>query len=316
MTIVGLALPQLGPHVTRDVLETFCVRAEDLGYGSLWAQDHFAFVRQPEGGYAGIPGAPMPDAYRQSMTPLELLSFAAAWTSRVRIGTSVLVAGHHRPAPLAKQLATLDVLSSGRLTVGLGVGWFREEQRLSGVDPATRGARMDDFVPALLACWEPGVVSYRGAFFDIPEMEMAPRPVQSPRPPLIAGMWSRAGRRRTVTMFDGWNPAGMPIDRVVRASQELQARRAGGLPRLTVHARIFVVDPRSTAVDPQQALARVVDEVARAAVAGIDEVIVDASFWTEIDRPEGWAALPDRLRPALDAVARTPSRLDLDKSAP
>ncbi len=303
MTAVGLALPQLGPHVSPDVVQAFASRAEQLGFASLWVQDHFAYPLEPEGGYVGIEGEPIPAAYRQILSPLELLSVVAGWTSTVRLGTSVLVAGHHRPAPLAKQLATLDVLSKGRLSVGLGIGWCREEHRMCDVDPATRGARMDDFVPALLRCWEPGPVSYEGAYFQIPPSELLPRPVQRPRPPLLAGMWSRAGRRRTATWFDGWNPAGLPVARVLEMAARLAELRDPGLPPLSIHARVFVADPRSSSGAASLGIDGVTREVVQASAGGIDEVIIDASFWAEVARPEDWVALPERLAPCLEAAA-------------
>ena len=81
MTVVGLALPQLGPHVTAEAVRAVCTRAEDLGFASLWVQDHFAYPLEPAGGYAGVPGARVPERYRHSFSALELLSTAAAWTS-------------------------------------------------------------------------------------------------------------------------------------------------------------------------------------------------------------------------------------------
>lgn len=307
MTAVGLALPQLGPHVTPDVVRAFASRAEQLGFASLWVQDHFAYPLEPEGGYVGIEDEPIPAAYREILSPLELLSVVAGWTETVRLGTSVLVAGHHRPAPLAKQLATLDVLSNGRLSVGLGVGWCREEHRMCDVDPATRGARMDDFVPALLRCWEPGPVSYDGAYFQIPPCELLPRPVQRPRPPLLAGMWSRAGRRRTAAWFDGWNPAGLPVERVCEMAARLAEQRDPGLAPLSIHARVFVADPRASSGTETLGVEGVTREVEQAVAGGIDEVIVDASFWPEVTSPEDWMALPDRLAPCLEAAGPAPA---------
>jgi probable F420-dependent oxidoreductase len=303
VTAVGLALPQLGPHVTADAIRVFCERAEALGYASLWVQDHFAYPLDPEGGYAGVAGVAVPEPYRHSLTALEVLSVTAAWTSRVRIGTSVLVAGHHRPAPLAKQLATLDILSGGRLSVGLGVGWCYEEHAMCDVDARTRGSRMDDFIPALLACWGPGPVSYEGPVFTIPPCELLPLPLQRPRPPLLAGMWSPAGRRRTARYFDGWNPAGMSTDQVVAAMAEITALRDPALPALTVHHRIFAEFPGGRPGHQTPGVGGVTRETEKARRAGIDEVIIDANFWGEVSSPDGWMELPDRLSPTLEAAA-------------
>lgn len=302
MTGVGLALPQLGGHVTAEVLRGFCERAEALGFTSLWVQDHFAYPHDPAGGYAGVDGIPVPEAYRSSLTALEVLAAAAAWTTRVRLGTSVLVAGHHRPAPLAKQLATLDHLAQGRLAVGLGVGWCHEEHALCEVDPHARGRRMDDFLPALLACWGPDPVAYEGPVFSIPPCDLAPKPLQPPRPLLLAGMWSPAGRRRTVAWCDGWNPAGMSVDEVRRGVAAMDAER-GDRPPLRVFHRVFVQFPRGRPGKAEPGVEGVTRDAARAREAGFDEVIVECNFWDELDAPARWLEVPDRLRPALDAAS-------------
>lgn len=158
---IGLCLPQLGEHVTLDALRTFSTRAEELGYTSLWVQDHFLYPLEPRRGYGGRPNAPIPKQYQSALAPTELLTAAALWTSTMKLGTSVLVGGNHWPVSLAQRLATIDVLSGGRLLVGLGVGWNAEEHDASGTDIETRGARIDDMVGALLACWADEPVTRR-----------------------------------------------------------------------------------------------------------------------------------------------------------
>ena len=187
MTGVGLCLPQLGDHVTADVVTGFCREAERLGYSSLWVQDHFLWPLAPARGYAGVPGLPIPTRYQSVLAPTELLAVAAAVTTSPRLGTSVLVQGNHWPAPLAQRLATIDVLSSGRLVVGLGQGWNAEEHVASGTSVTERAARMHEFVEVLRACWGPDPVSYEGRFFSLPESIQRPKPLQQPQPPHLAG---------------------------------------------------------------------------------------------------------------------------------
>ena len=112
---IGLCLPQLGGHVNRDGLRAFCEQAEELGYGSLWVQEHIFYPLHPVSGYSARPGLKVPDAYRSTLAALETLTAAAAWTTRPVVGTSILVAGLHRPVALAQQLSTIDTLSGGRL---------------------------------------------------------------------------------------------------------------------------------------------------------------------------------------------------------
>ena len=178
---IGLTLPQLGGHVTRDGLRGFCEQAEELGYGSLWVQEHLFYPHHPVSGYSARPGLAVPEAYRSVLGALETLTAAAAWTTQPVVGTSILVAGLHRPVALAQQLSTIDLLSAGRLVAGFSVGWSDEEHQVMDVDPRTRGARCDELIDALLACWGPDPVEFSGRFFTIPTSDVRPKPVQ-PRP--------------------------------------------------------------------------------------------------------------------------------------
>jgi len=301
MTGIGLCLPQLGDHVSAEVVEGFCRRADELGYASLWVQDHFLWPLEPTRGYGGRAGAPVPPQYKSVFAPTELLAAAATWTTSAKLGTSILVAGNHWPASLAQRLATIDHLSGGRLLVGLGVGWNAEEHVASGTDIATRGARMDDFIGALLACWGDDPVRYDGPFFTIPPAYQRPKPVQRPRPPLLSGMWSPAGLERTRLRFDAWNPAGQSVAAVAATVADLNARRPAGLAPLDVYHRAFARYPRE--VTP---VGDVVDRLAAEAVAardaGFTEFDIEHNFWDAITSPEDWLAVPDLFLPVLEAV--------------
>lgn len=305
MTRVGLCLPQLGDGLTPELVQEFCVRAEACGYTSLWVQDHFLWPITPRRGYAGRPGAPIPRQYQSVLAPTELLAAVAAWTTAVRIGTSILVAGNHWPAQLAGRLATIDVLSGGRLSVGLGVGWSEEEHTATGNDVRARGRRMDDFVPALLACWGADPVRHEGPVFTIEEAMVRPKPVQSPRPPLLSGMWSAEGLERTVRCFDGWNPAGLPIDTAARTLADMNARRPDGMAPLTMHHRLFAQFPHAPTPtdDPVERLA---SEAAQAAAHGFDDVILEHNFWDGVADPTGWLDVPERFAPVVEAAAGSP----------
>lgn len=297
---IGLCLPQLGEHVTLDVVRGFCTRAEDLGFSSLWVQDHFLWPLEPRRGYGGRVGAPIPKQYRSVLAPTELLTAAAAWTSRVMLGTSVLVAGNHWPVQLAQRLATIDLLSAGRLIVGLGVGWNAEEHDASGTDIETRGARMNDFLGALLACWGDDPVVYEGPFFSIPPSLVRPKPQYRPR--LLSGMWSPDGLERTRLHYDGWNSAGMSVAKTAEIVAGLNAARPAGMAPLDVYHRAFVQFPSqpTPALDP---VARLCHEVREATEAGFTEFIVEHNFWDAIASPDDWLAVPVRFAALLDAAA-------------
>ena len=300
---IGLCLPQLGEHVTLEGVRRFCMRAEELGYSSLWVQDHFLWPLNPTRGYAGRSGAPVPPQYKSVLAPTELLTAAAVWTSNVRLGTSILVAGNHWPVSLAQRLSTIDLLSEGRLLVGLGVGWNAEEHEASGTSIATRGARMDDFVGALKACWGDDPVSYAGPFFNVPPSIVRPKPTQHPRPPLLSGMWSAAGLERTRLHFDGWNPAGLPVDKVAAITASMNAERPAGMAPLDVYYRTFAQFPLAP-TPADGVVERLAGEAVQAAAAGFTELTIEHNFWDGITSPEDWMTVPERFAPVLAAAAR------------
>ena len=299
MTGVGLALPQVGPHITAEVIREFIRDAEARGYTSLWVQDHFMRPLNPAVGYVGQPGMSIPDQYGSVLAPTELLAMAAAWSATCLLGSSVLVAGYHWPAQLAARLATIDRMSNGRLVVGLGVGWCAEEYAATGVDISTRGRRMDDFVQALLACWADDPVEHHGPFFEIPPSETV-KPLQRPHPSLICGGLSPNALARAAKWFDGWNPAGVGVGLAQRKLAAITDLRDPDLAPIEVWHHIFTRAPGSPG--PDRTIDDLVAESAAAARAGFREVIVDASFSAGITCPEDWLRLPGELQPVLDAA--------------
>ena len=299
---IGLCVPQLGEHVTLDAVRGFCTRAEEFGYSSLWVQDHFLWPLQPRRGYGGRTGAPVPPQYRSVLAPTELLTAAATWTSTATLGTSILVAGNHWPVPLAQRLATIDLLSEGRLAVGQGVGWNAEEHDASGTSITNRGARMDDFIQALLACWGDDPVSYEGPFFTIPPSVVRPKPTQRPRPLLLSGMWSPAGLERTRLHFDAWNPAGLPVDRVAKMAAAMNVDRPEGMAPLRIFHRSFAQYPLAP-TPPGDVVERLAGEAVAAAAAGFEELIIEHNFWDGIASPDDWMTVPERFAGVIDAAS-------------
>jgi probable F420-dependent oxidoreductase len=297
---VGLTLPQLGEHVTRDAVRAFSESAESLGFASLWVQEHLFFAMRPSAPYAARPGLPVPDAYRTTFSPLELLSMAAAWTEHVAIGTGILVGGYHRPVELAQRLATLDVLSNGRLIVGLSVGWSKDEHEQMDVEFHTRGRRMDELVDALLTCWGPDPVTFDGEFFHIPESIVSPKPKQAPHPPLLSGMRSASGLRRTAEQFDIWNPASGSVEQLTQTAADIDAMRPPGRPPIEVFQRVFTEPPFHAPGVRPHGVDELAEAVAAARAGGFAHVIIDTAFTTQVMSPADWAAFPERLAPLLD----------------
>lgn len=302
MTGVGLCLPQLGRQVTASAIRDFAVAAEELGYTSLWVQDHFMYPLEPSRPYGGRAGAPVPPQYQSVFSPLELVGFLAGVTSKVRIGISVLVAGNHWPVPTAVRLATLDQLSGGRLLAGFGAGWNAEEHTASGTSIETRGDRFDDFIPAMLACWGDDPVSYDGVEFQVPPSMVNPKPIQRPRIPLLSGMWSSRGLARTARWFDAWNPASLPVPTVVEMVDAMNTTRPAGMAPLDVYYRLFVQRPLGRPPADGDGIAQLTADTVAACDAGFAEVILEHNFWDAIASPSDWATVPERYLPVLDAA--------------
>lgn len=301
VTGVGICLPQLGRHVTAEIVRDFAVKAEEMGYSGLWVQDHFMYPLSPSRGYGGE-GVMPPTQYQSVYAPLETLAFVSAVTSRVRLGTSILVAGNHWPVPLAQRLATIDQMSNGRLVAGLGVGWSAEEHAASGTDVATRGRRMDDFVPALLACWGDDPVSYDGPIFTIPRSYVDPKPVQRPRPTLLSGMWSTDGLLRTARWFDAWNPAGLKPSKVAEMVEHMNGLRTSEQAPLQVFSRSFVQAPLTPRRDDADVMNRLIADAEGARENGYVEVTLEHNFWDGIEKPSDWLSALDRFAPVLEAA--------------
>jgi probable F420-dependent oxidoreductase len=296
VTSVGLALPQLGPGITRELVRDFCSSAEAHGFGGLWAQDHLFVPVSPSTGYSGRQGTAIPAEYRSNLGIFELLSAAAAWTERALIGTSIVVGGYHRPLELAQSLATIDVLSGGRLVVGVGAGWSPDEHEQMDVEFSTRGRRLDDLICAVRACWGPDPVSYDGEFFSIPPSYVAPKPLQQPVP-MIGAANSGAALRRVAELCDGWHPV-LSMAKVEALRPSLEQLRPGASAPLPVWLRMFVQFPGG----PAWGMDRLAAEVREAREAGFPHVVVDASFSKDLVAPSDWLRMVERLAPLVEAA--------------
>lgn len=183
-----------GAWATPESLAGFAARAEELGYDSLWT-----FQRLLVGVDDNL-GA----VYQSVLDPLLALTFAAAHTSRIRLGVALVNMPFVSPVHLAKQAATLDVLSNGRLDLGLGVGWSRTEFAATGADHARRGARAEEYVRVLRTLWTDDPARFDGEFYTVPPSRMAPKPVQPGGPPILLGGVVRPALARAGRIAAGW----------------------------------------------------------------------------------------------------------------
>lgn len=292
---VGLCLPQLGEIVSVPLIRDYTVRSQELGFDSLWVQEHFLFATQSQSAYPTQSGGVQRSVYETAFAPLELLAAVTGWAPGMGIGTSILVAGYHSPAPLANRLATLAHLAGGNLIAGFGAGWSREEHIAAGVDPRTRGRRLDEFIPALRACWAEDPISFESSMFQIAPGIMRPKP---PRPiPLMAGMWSDAGLKRTARDFDLWNPGGpaMSLDEAEEKLALINGWREPGRDKVRMVYRLATENAAGHKLGVD-GVAELANDARRRGVAG---VIIDANFDTSLQAAGDWIAQLDELAAAL-----------------
>jgi probable F420-dependent oxidoreductase len=198
---IGIPLFALRHTQMADVAQ----RAEQLGFESVWIPEHLVFPARLETPYpySADGNAPFtPDT--PILDPLLLLTHLAAATSRIRLGTNIFVLPLRHPITTARLAMTLDVLSGGRLLLGVGAGWLEEEFRAVGVEFETRGSRLRECVLALRALWTQDEPEFHGRFFDFGPVKFEPKPVQKPHPPILFGGESPSALRRAAALGDGW----------------------------------------------------------------------------------------------------------------
>jgi probable F420-dependent oxidoreductase len=202
----GVVFANTGFAVTPEGATALATIAEELGYESLWTVEHVVvpaeyqstYPYSPTGRMPGSEDAPIPD-------PLVWLAWCAAHTSRIRLATGILILPQRNPVILAKELATLDVLSSGRLTLGVGVGWLKEEFDAIGVPFEERGAITDEYVQALRVLWQDAEPTFHGRYANFERAKLYPKPAQG-TVPIVVGGHTKAAARRAGRLGDGFFP--------------------------------------------------------------------------------------------------------------
>jgi probable F420-dependent oxidoreductase len=216
---VGVCSANSGPYTTRASLAELAGLAESFGIESIWVSDHVVVPdpRQPPSGME--PEDPILD-------PVVALAFLAGRTETVRLASGVIVLPLREPLVLAKQLASLDVLSGGRLVVGVAVGYVEREFESVGVPFAERGARTEEYLAAIRAVWAEGRSSFRGTTVSFDGVRARPRPIQRPAPPIVMGGYAPAVMRRAVRDADGWYGWGLDLDATASRLETLRATAA------------------------------------------------------------------------------------------
>ena len=187
---VGIVSPQLGRQATRENVLQAAKIAEDEGIDSLWVGERLLWPLNPQTPSPGSADGSLSVELQIVLDPLETLTYIAANTKKIVLGTSVIDMLLHNPVVLAKRFSTLDVLSEGRIVAGLGIGWSRDEYQVSNVPFNDRGKRADEFIQVLKKIWIDDVVEFKGDYYNIPASIIEPKPIQKPNIPIYLGGFS------------------------------------------------------------------------------------------------------------------------------
>lgn len=284
--LLGFGLPQCGQLAHPDALTTIARQLESIGYHSLWTFERLLYPVNPRTPYPASADGRLPELTKAVLDPLDALTFVAPLTERIRLGTSVLNMPFYNPVMLARRLTSLDVLSRGRLTVGLGLGWSQDEFEAAGAPLAERGARADEFLDLLRTLWGPSPASFEGRYYRLAPSVFELRPVQQPHPPLLLAAYTPGSMARVASKADGWNPAGLPLPalKAMWAGIQQQATQAGRDP-----AQLQLVGRANLMLLPQPlpdegrfpfvgSLDQIIEDIRAHREAGVQELILDAQF--------------------------------------
>jgi probable F420-dependent oxidoreductase len=306
----GFSLIVRGNEATPDTFARIAERAEALEIDSLWCSAHVIVPPQVKSGYILIPGRKHPEHWKECYwEPFTVLSYLAALTSKITLGTSVVIVPMHNPIELAKQVAEVDQLSGGRFVFGVGVGWFEEEFEVLGQDFHNRGARTDEALDLMKALWGDDPVSFRGRYHQVEEAFFSPKPRQRPSPPIWVAGGSKAALKRAARCADAWHPVRPTFETLRHARADLDGylAEAGRKPEsleIAVKLPLIFQDgpPQSDQPLTQGRPADIIGAIESYSEAGASHLVFDfvpESLATALDTMERFA---QEVRPGLSSA--------------
>jgi probable F420-dependent oxidoreductase len=296
LPLLGFGLPVSGGWATPETMRRIARDAEEFGYASLWSFQRVLYADDR-----------LDAAYRSVLDPVVSLAHVAGATERIGLATATICAPFTAPALLAKSLTSLDVISGGRLTVGLGIGWMRQEYAAAGVPYERRGARMEEYLRCLQALWTQDPVEFAGEFYTVPRSHLAPPPVQRPHPPVLLGGAAEPALRRAGRVAQGWiSSSRQDLTGIARGIELVRAgaRDAGRDPealRIVVRGLVDLLDdePGGQRSPLQGTREQIVDDLAALRAKGVTEVFLDLNFSPRVVGPD---VVPDAALEYADRV--------------
>jgi len=236
---VGISVPL--PAYLVDV-GAMARKAEELGFESFWCAEHPFIPVQSESRFPGSEDGVIPETYSHFIDPFVALARASGTTSRIKLGTGIVLVPERHPLLLAKEVSTLDLFSGGRFLFGIGAGWLREETQIMGGDFDHRWSQTRESILAMKELWTKREAEFHGKYYDFPPVRSYPKPAQKPHPPVLLGGGAKNVLQRIVAWGDGWLPNRITPDqlRESRATLDRLAKEAGRDPSaitISVHGQ-------------------------------------------------------------------------------
>ena len=296
----GVCIPHYGRPIDADGLTGMAVKAEEMGFDSVWVTDHIIIPHV-------IPGR-TDIVYRHDMLePLSLLTHLGAVTSKVSLGTSVVILPYRNPIILAKTIATADVLSRGRVIFGAAVGWMEGEFQALNAPFANRGLLSDEYIKLLKELWTNPTPEFQGEHFQVSEVTFSPMPVQKPHPPIWIGGRSRLGVRRAVEFGDYWHPSQMGPEELAKNAAYLrrysESVGRASPPKLSFRGTLdFTSAPSGDERPPLHGTTEdVIADLHQYAEAGVDHAVMEISGETYADKFRSMERFMSEVAPKIPA---------------
>ena len=295
----GVWIPNCRHLATPEIIRTAAVRAEQLGYDSAWVSDHVV-----------VPRANIKNFGETIFDPLVTLGVLAGATSRVSLGTTVLIVPYRNAVVTAKMVSSLDALSGGRVVLGVGAGWVAAESAMLAVPFKERGAMTDEYLDAMRELWTSATPSFAGKYTQFGDVVFEPKPVQKPHPPIWVGGHTKAALRRTARVGAAWHPINRPPDELRAGMVELarlcrEGRRAD-VPALTLRNDVKILRAGESAPASTHAgrvlagePAALVDQIRELAECGVQHLVLEFLAADGRELEAQMALFAERVRPRV-----------------
>lgn len=306
---IGFALPHQGPVATKENMRLVATEAERHGYDSLWTNERLLFPVDAKTPYPGASDGKLPEEYKIHLEHLTCLTYASALTERIRLGVSVINLPWYNPIMLAKRLAAMDVLSDGRMVVGVGLAWSEDECDAANTPYLERGRIGEEAIECMKAVWGPDPVEFHGKYFDLAPAYIGPKPVQKAHPPILVAGFVPKALDRAGRLADGFTGCCAPVDALISMMRSVQdaARERGRDPDQLATVMRCLVTRTDTPVEGADRPVtvgtwdQIREDVQKLEAAGVDEVFFDVAFQPDAQDQQSLLRYLDRFRGILEA---------------